>query len=145
MLVGRVERLDERVLRFDVLVTDSLVEPVRGSSRGARCQPDDEASPLPRPLFRRRHEHAGNPLPTVPLVDDETADEDERFRLEILRENRVNPSDDNAVDLGDEDALIDAREDPPNSLRGFRRAQVVAELIAEFGDLAGIGADSDSD
>src|SRR4026208_262340 len=83
----RGERFDERILRLDVLITDPLVEPVRGSSRGARCQPDDEASPLPRPLLRRRHEHAGNPLPTVPLVDDETADEDERFRLEILREN----------------------------------------------------------
>ncbi len=56
--------------------------------------------------FGRRHEHAGNPLPTVVPVDDQTADEDERFRLEILRENRVDPSDEDAVDLGNEDALI---------------------------------------
>ncbi len=73
------------------------------------------------------------------LVDDQPADEDKRFRLEILRENRVDPSDDDAVDLGNEDTLIVAREDPPNSVRGFGRAQVVAELIAEFGNLAGIG------
>ena len=107
---GGLQRFRERVLRLDVRVSHLLVEPVRSRSRGTRPQANHRTSLLPGPVLGLRHEHPANSLSAGSFVDHESANYDERFRLDVFKNRRVQPSRRAPLDFGHEQLLFGPRK-----------------------------------
>jgi len=71
-------------------------------------------------------------------VHDETSDENERFRLDVLDDKRVGPAGGAAVDVSDDKLLILASQDSRQTVGRIRLGQVVAELRRQSCNLARI-------
>jgi hypothetical protein len=65
---------------------------------------------LPGPVLGLRHEHPANSLPPAVPVDHESANHDERFRLDIFENRRVQPSSCAPIDFSHEQLLFGPRK-----------------------------------
>jgi len=92
---------------------------------------DYRASTLPGPVFGLDHQRASDSQSPVRHVDDESADQRKRFRIDMLNENNVDPSGGTAVDIRDEESLIVTRQNPRKPIGSVFLGQVVTELLRQ--------------
>jgi hypothetical protein len=132
LLSSRIKRLDEAVLRLDIRVAQSLVEPMRSGSGRTRPQPHDYTPLFPGPLFGVLHQLSPDAFQPVSPINHQAFDRDELFGFNGLCDYRMNPSGKRAINFGNDELLIRSRKDAREPGRRCGRIDIVPKLRCEI-------------
>src|SRR5262245_30749358 len=69
-------------------------------------------------------------------IDDQAADQDECFGVDVLRHYGMHPADGTFVEVRDKELLIVSDQDSRQTVRGVRFREVVAKLRCQLSDVA---------
>ena len=117
---------------------------MRSRSRGTRPQTNHRTSLLPGPVLGLRHEHSSNSLPPAVPVDHESANHDERIRLDVFENRRVEPSSCPSLDFSYEQLFFGPRKHSGEPWSERRRCDVVSQLRRQACNVVHVGLSSRS-